>query len=176
MKQIKSFPGAIDMIKSLDGTMTDQCIADELTKKYNYNFTVLSVRRVRRRYIRGDDSLPPSQKNNKATEKEIKARQAITKIAPAKTKCCLCETRDGLVYHHPDYDRPTWVAIVCRSCHAAIHKHNELDLLTHEFAREYGEDSSWKDVLVVSEGRVIKCSPLVLEESNGIIRLIGKIT
>jgi hypothetical protein len=35
--------------------------------------------------------------------------------------CSVCGAKDGIVQHHPNYDRPLHVRWVCKSCHQKIH-------------------------------------------------------
>lgn len=173
LRHITSFPGAIEMIAELSGDLTDKEIAAAMFEKYDYEFSLVTIRRARRKYIRGDESLPPSTVKPQDAQKN-EAHRAINAIAPTKRECCLCKvTSQKLVYHHPDYNRPTWVAIVCRACHAAIHKHEDLGEYVKQFAIEHSDRG--KIVTIIYGDKVINCHPMVFQDGD-IIRIVGRKT
>lgn len=62
------------------------------------------------------------------TRKERAARTALTnaiisgKLVIPKVKCEMCGATDKILeYHHPDYNKPFFVKIICRDCHNEIH-------------------------------------------------------
>ena len=38
--------------------------------------------------------------------------------------CCFCGAKEELQKHHPDYLKPLYIVIMCKKCHALLHKYS----------------------------------------------------
>lgn len=57
----------------------------------------------------------------KIHKKEVSARNKSRGSGIKKEKCKICESVEHLHYHHPDYDKPHDVVVLCASCHRRLH-------------------------------------------------------
>lgn len=59
-----------------------------------------------------------SRNNNKVMARS----KARSKKIDEKSICAYCESKENLERHHPNYDEPLNVIILCRKCHRGLHK------------------------------------------------------
>lgn len=54
---------------------------------------------------------------------KVNARRAAHREVPTMEKCAMCGASGvKLNRHHPDYNKPKEVVVLCTKCHAAVHK------------------------------------------------------
>lgn len=49
-------------------------------------------------------------------------REAIKKNIINRDKCAICQSKNNLDAHHPDYSKPLEIIPLCRSCHSKLHQ------------------------------------------------------
>jgi hypothetical protein len=64
-------------------------------------------------------------KNNPIFRKKALARGSARWYIPA-IECLLCGSKERLERHHPDYDKPLEVIILCRDCHMEVERRSKL--------------------------------------------------
>lgn len=61
--------------------------------------------------------------NSKRTPEKVRAQSYVQSHPKLLMSTCeICNGNQNLVAHHPDYEYPTIIVTLCRSCHNFIHK------------------------------------------------------
>lgn len=98
---------------------TNTCL--KCSSNYNYEYSQTNNEKIasdrKRRYLKN----PDYYKNWKSFGKNGAAHMMAQRKVREITECCICKKTKNLVRHHPDYNKPKDVIIVCKSCHAKIH-------------------------------------------------------
>jgi hypothetical protein len=54
-------------------------------------------------------------------ERKLFRGKSVKRFKLTNLKCKLCETNKDLQRHHPDYNDPYIIIVLCRKCHTNIH-------------------------------------------------------
>lgn len=53
-----------------------------------------------------------------------------------KVECCCCGKKENLEFHHPNYNKPFNVMVLCKKCHLELHRALKI------IAKKGGEENS----------------------------------
>jgi hypothetical protein len=56
-----------------------------------------------------------------AKNKDKRSAENITQKMVLEGKCDICDSKESLLHHHPDYSEPTFYVTLCPSCHMYVH-------------------------------------------------------
>ena len=86
-----------------------------------------TLKRVANNYSKNADEVKAHRSQYaKDHRTQCNAGQLARRHIPVSGACELCSSTEHLLRHHPDYNRPLDVQIICKSCHTRIHKKSVL--------------------------------------------------
>ena len=85
----------------------------------------VKVRNASKKWRKTHPEKVAAWKQRPEVRKKIKARSAAGHAKIPATVCSNCGSKERLQRHHPDYDKPLEVVILCRPCHKEEDKKNK---------------------------------------------------